>query len=297
MVGKSHLALDMAIALISGESAFLGQPVAMGGEHRVLYASTDLGADEDGPKRFRDMVGEHGIERFGDRIRFGLPPQADPSDRNAWLDWWKRRRDEYGTTIVILDSITMAAGESAELNSTAGAGPVLGRLMDLVQEKATVVAIGHTSKSTPDSQGGRTTMLGTVRFQASFRRIVHFSKSNGLLRLAVMSNNSAPLDLWTSRGENMRVHLVDAAVAPAEDGQPARKRGRRRRAPVPEIRAVYDNLVAQLGHEPNESEAGRAVHEAGLSDSAAGGIQAVKRARKLPGWSDPAPAARRGTEH
>ena len=275
--GKTWLALNIAAALATEAPDVLGRAVRSG-DHRVAYIGTDPGSLQRAAERLNGL-GVTGASR--ERLRLErLPGRAN--DPSAWSRWWYHQQSR-GVTVVILDNLLGASDENSDLTTTAGALPVLARLGDLANEGASVMAVGHTSKG---GGGGRTT-LGSVAFDAYFRRKILLSAASGSLRLDVTSNDSTPdKPLYARQTPSGWFEPTEAPIR----RQAARQvkdapRPRRRRVTEDEVASVVAGMPA--AEQGNISAIGRALHEAGLSATDKGGQTLYRRRQGRPGEVSP----------
>lgn len=248
--GKTWLALNVAAALATGRKLFLGRDVRRGC-HRVVYIGTDPGSRHVAAERLRAMgvPGEAPIRL--DR----LPARADDSDTWALtVRQWERER----VSAVILDNLLGATPENGDMNQTDTAGPLLRRLASVADAGIAVMAIAHPAK------GGGATPLGSVAFDAFFRRRLFMGGS----ALAITSNNGHPMVLHYRRMDDGWLEV----------GEP-KQRLQRNREPAVFNMADGDLtqfLAASSGASP--TELGKRLHRIGKAKSAEAGRKQVERA-------------------
>lgn len=139
-IGKSWLALQLAVAVGAGKS-FFDQPTRQG---RVLYLAL-----EDSPRRMKNRLEKQkASEHANVRFEFGWPPLLE-----AGMDELQRAIDYHRYNLVIIDTLARALGyvdpnKAAEMNLHLG---VLQRMA--IERNMTILLIDHHRKGNGSGDG------------------------------------------------------------------------------------------------------------------------------------------------
>ena len=196
--GKTQLALAISACLAGSESTeFFGRPVDRTRLHSVAYVATDPGAIRRAVERLTSMGVPSGAGRG---IRFyGLPGVA--TDTDAWARWADELHAK-GVTVVVLDNLMGTVRQGEDFDKPAGAAPVLERLRELRARGFDILVVSHPAK------GGGTTPLGSVMFDAFFRRRVNLTGEGARRQLTTRSNDGDEWSGSTRLGKGGLVEVV-----------------------------------------------------------------------------------------
>lgn len=169
--GKSFLTVDLADALASGASSWLGQPVN-GGPHRVAFGLTDSAGDFETADRLHALG-----HRAEDRVLIcPVRPETD------WPALVSALRDK-GVTVFILDNLLLAMPPGADPNSAKDTRIVTDALIRLNDAGIAVVLVHHA----PKAEAG--TAMGSQQITAWARTILRLTGSGSGRTLNVKGNH------------------------------------------------------------------------------------------------------------
>jgi hypothetical protein len=210
--GKSFLTVDLADALASGASSWLGQPIN-GGPHRVAFGLTDSGGDFETAERLHALG-----HRAEDRVL--VCPVRPETDWPALVSALRAKN----VTVFILDNLLTAMPPGADPNSAKDTRIVTDALIRLNDAGIAVVLVHHA----PKAEAG--TAMGSQQITAWARTILKLT-GKGDSRALNVKGNHGPEETYRLRvefvdgGARFTLASRDSGSEAAEDTAPKEKRG------------------------------------------------------------------------
>ncbi|MFG3286726.1 AAA family ATPase [Streptomyces sp. NPDC048111] len=191
--GKTLFAAGMGIALINGETEFLGQPVLRKLDH-IVFGLTDDGAPEELKERLHGAVPEDSVTVF---------PVEDPGDSG----YWPGIADDLihmQPGLFVLDNIIGALAPGEDIASSVTAQRMMRSLKPISEAGIPVLLVTHTPKGPAEGMTVASSPIGGRAIAAGSRAVIALRNSEKYGRRIQTTINRATEDL------NLRVSVRPA---------------------------------------------------------------------------------------
>ncbi|MGY0023999.1 AAA family ATPase [Streptomyces sp. YJ-C3] len=182
--GKTLLSAGMGIALLNGDSTFLGQPVLQKLDH-IVFGVTDDGAPEELKERLHSAVPDDAVTVF---------PVEDPGDPRYWADIAADLAD-IRPGLFVLDNIIGALAPGEDIASPVTAQRIMRSLRPISEAGLPTLLVTHTPKGTAEGMSVSSSPIGGRAIAAGARGLISLRNSGKHGRRIQTASNRASEDL------------------------------------------------------------------------------------------------------
>ncbi|KUJ64315.1 hypothetical protein ACZ90_57060 [Streptomyces albus subsp. albus] len=182
--GKTLLSAGMGIALLNGESSFLGQPVLRKLDH-IVFGLTDDGAPEEMKERLHGAVPDDAVTIF---------PVEDPGDSGYWSGI-AADLAEMRPGLFVLDNLIGALAPGEDIASSVTAQRIMRSLRPISEAGIPTLVVTHTPKGTGEGVSVSSSPIGGRAIAAGARGLIVLRNSGKHGRRIQTASNRAREDL------------------------------------------------------------------------------------------------------